>query len=386
MDAKTSRILFALLRSAVCNTPVTKEERLLFNEDMLPEMMNIAKKHDVINILAFALKKNGLINKEFKELDDKISISIYRYIKLDYELKNICNALETAKIPFIPLKGSVIREYYPEPWMRTSADIDVLIHDCDIETAKAYFTDNLKYKYAGMHEYEASFYTASGCHVELHFNLIDNDLANSAAKVLDKVWDTAIKHNNYEYWCEMSGELFYFYHIAHMAKHFEIGGCGIRPFIDLYILNHNFNYDRKTCDSLFADAGLTKFSKAAELLSEVWFNNAEHTDITYQMQDYILRGGVFGTHENEVMVQKQKLGGKYEYILYKIFIPYKELKKLYPILEKHRWLTPIMEIRRWFRHIFVWRLKRAATEFQCNNSASEDAVRDVKNLFQNIGL
>lgn len=386
MNAKISKMIFALLRSAVCNTAITREERLLFNEDMLPEMLNITKKHDVINILVYALKENGLIKKELKELDDEISIAIYRYVKLDCELKSICNMLETAKIPFIPLKGSVIRDYYPEPWMRTSADIDVLVHSSDIETAITYLTDNLKYKYAGMHEYEASFYTASGFHIELHFNLIDNDLANLAATVLDNVWDTAKQHSNYKYWYEMSDELFYFYHIAHMAKHFEIGGCGIRPFIDLYILNHNFNYDREKSDLLFADAKLTKFKKAAELLSEVWFNGAEHTNITYQMQEYILRGGVFGTHENELMVQQQKAGGKLEYILYKIFIPYKELKKLYPIIEKYRWLTPVMEIRRWFKHIFVWRLKRAAAEFQCNNSVAEDAAEDIKRLFQNIGL
>lgn len=386
MNEKTSRMMFALLRSAVCSTAITKEERSLFNKDMLPEMLNIAKKNDVINILAFALKENGLIKKECKELDDEISISVYRYARLDYELKRICSTLETAKIPFIPLKGSVIRDYYPEPWMRTSADIDVLIHSSDIETAKTYLINNLKYKYVGIHEYEISFYTLSGCHIELHFNLIDNDLANSAATVLNNVWGTATKHKNYEYWCEMSEELFYFYHIAHMAKHFEIGGCGIRPFIDLYILYHNLNYDREKCDLLFANAGLKKFSKAVKLLSDVWFNNAEHTDTTYQMQDYILRGGVFGTHENELMVQQQKLGGKFEYILYKIFIPYKELKKLYPILEKHRWLTPIMEIRRWFKHIFVWRLKRAKTELECNNSISKDATKNIKELFENIEL
>ncbi|MBO4954226.1 MAG: nucleotidyltransferase family protein, partial [Clostridia bacterium] len=28
-------------------------------------------------------------------------------------------------IDFMPLKGAVIRQYYPEPWMRTSCDIDI---------------------------------------------------------------------------------------------------------------------------------------------------------------------------------------------------------------------------------------------------------------------
>lgn len=386
MNAKTSRMMFALLRSAASSTLLTDDEKALYNEAMLPEMEAVSKKHDVISILALGLKKNGLLNDENKSIEAEMSKAVYRYIKSEYELENICNALETAKVSFIPLKGSVIRKYYPEPWMRTSADIDVLIHGTDIERAKLYLSENLKYKYAGTNEYDVSFYTAGGCHIELHFNLMEDDLVSSAAAVLENVWDTAVEHTGCDYWYEMSDELFYYYHIAHMAKHFVIGGCGIRPFIDLYILNHKFNFDKEKCNLLFARGGLTDFAKAAELLSEVWFNNAEHTDITYRMQEYILCGGVYGTHENHLMVQQRKLGGKFEYILYKIFIPYKELKKLYPILEKHRWLTPAMEIRRWFRHIFVWRLKRAKTELECNNSVSEDAAKNIKKLFENIGL
>ena len=192
----------------------------------------LQKKHDDINILVYGLRKNGLLNKKNISFESEITKAVYRYTLLDYELDNICNTLENAKIEFIPLKGSVIRKYYPEPWLRTSADIDVLIHKSDIETAKMYFTEHLKYKFAEIHEYEASFYTLRGCHIELHFNLIDDDLVDSAATILKNVWDTTAKHNGYKYWCEMSNEMFYFYHIAHMAKHFLIGGCGsVRLFL-----------------------------------------------------------------------------------------------------------------------------------------------------------
>ena len=54
--------------------------------------------------------------------------------KAEYE--NLCSAFEKAQIPFLPLKGSVIRKYYPEAWMRTSCDIDILVHDEDVGRAK----------------------------------------------------------------------------------------------------------------------------------------------------------------------------------------------------------------------------------------------------------
>lgn len=48
-------------------------------------------------------------------------IAIYRYEKINYELNRLRSALNEAQIPFIPLEGSVLRQYYPEPWMRTSS-------------------------------------------------------------------------------------------------------------------------------------------------------------------------------------------------------------------------------------------------------------------------
>ena len=68
-------------------------------------------------------------------LEQYISKAVFRYEQLNYENERICMALEKAQIPFIPLKGSIIRKYYPESWMRTSCDVDVLVHEEDAEKA-----------------------------------------------------------------------------------------------------------------------------------------------------------------------------------------------------------------------------------------------------------
>lgn len=103
----------------------------------------------------------------------------------------------------------------------------------------------------------------------------------------------------------MPDEYFYFYHIAHMAKHFVgTGGCGIRPFLDIWILNNRINFDREKRANLLSDGELDVFAKQAELLAEIWFGTAEHTEITKQMEEYILRGGVYGTNENRITVQQ----------------------------------------------------------------------------------
>lgn len=387
MDTETSKVMFALLRSAVCGDFLSSEEISLYIPDMLPEILSLAQKHDVIHLIVFALKKNGLLDEGNKNLESKILLAVYRLEKLNYELTKLCETLEQAEIPFIPLKGSVLRRYYPEPWMRTSCDIDVLVHAEDLQRTVSYLADNLGYRRESQNSHDISMFTQGGAHIEVHYDLVEDNRANSAAAVLKQIWNVAVKRAECNYQYEMPDEMFYFYHIAHMAKHFvSTGGCGIRPFLDIWVLNHKIDFDREKREKLLSDGGLDVFAKQAELLSEVWFGNAEHTEITRQMETYILRGGVYGTNTNRVAVQQQKKGGKLKYALSKIFIPYDVIKFHYPILQKHKWLTPIMEVRRWGKLIFGGHLKRTVNELKYNGSLSENSAAEARTLLKNVGL
>ena len=387
MNTETSKVMFALLRSAVCGGLLSSEEISLYSPDILPAITSIAQKHDVIHLIVFALKKNGLLDESSKNLESKMLIAIYRLEKLNYELRKLCAALEQAEIPFIPLKGSVLRQYYPEPWMRTSCDIDVLVHEENLKRTISYLTELLGYSYESQSSHDVSLFSKNRNHIELHYDILGDNVIDSVEPVLKKMWDVAQKNDNRQYQYKLPDEMFYFYHIAHMAKHFvETGGCGIRPFLDIWVLNHRIDFDRETRDKLLSDGGLRIFAKQAELLSEVWFGNAEHTEITRQMEEYILRGGVYGTTTNRVAVQQQKKGGKVRYALSKIFIPYDVIKFHYPILQKHKWLTPIMEVRRWGKLIFCGHLKRTVNELKYNSTISEDVAAEAKTLLKNVGL
>ena len=387
MNTETSKVMFALLRSAVCGGRLSGEEISLYRPEFLPEITSLAQKHDVIHLIVFALKKNGLLDEGNKNLESKMLIAVYRLEKLNYELTKLRAALEQAEVSFIPLKGSVLRQYYPEPWMRTSCDIDVLVHEEDLQRTVSYLSDNLGYRRESQNSHDISMFTQGGVHIEVHYDLVEDGRANSAAEVLKRAWNVVVKHDGCNYQYEMPDEMFYFYHIAHMAKHFVgTGGCGIRPFLDIWFLNHRIDFNRENREKLLSDGGLGVFAKQAELLSEVWFGNAEHTEITRQMEEYILRGGVYGTNTNRVAVQQQKKGGKVRYALSKIFIPYDVIKFHYPILQKHKWLTPIMEVRRWGKLIFCGHLKRTVNELKYNSTISDDAAAEAKTLLKNVGL
>ncbi len=379
-------ILFGLLRSAVGEELLSEEEKKLYTAEMLPKIASVAKKHDLLHLLALGLKKNSLPVEDAAYFQNQIFQAVYRYEQLQYEFDSLCEALEKAQIPFLPLKGSVLRHYYPEPWMRTSCDIDVLVHQEDLDKAVAYLVETLEYEYDSKNSHDVSLFSPSGTHLELHYDLVEDNRANAASKVLESVWGKVEKRDGFEYCYEMPDELFYFYHIAHMAKHFEGGGCGIRPFIDLVVLNHKMEFDKEKRERLLEQGGLLQFAGQVELLSEIWFGNEAHTEITLQIQDYILQGGVYGTSENRIAVQQQKKGGKWRYALSRIFLPYKELKFHYPILEKHKWLMPIMQVRRWCKLIFCGHLKRATNELKYNSTLSKDAAEKTQELLKNIGL
>lgn len=59
----------------------------------------------------------------------------YDYIQRDNAIQCISNALESQQIEYILLKGAVIRDLYPQKWMRTSCDIDVLVHEDELNCA-----------------------------------------------------------------------------------------------------------------------------------------------------------------------------------------------------------------------------------------------------------
>lgn len=386
MDQRTIPMLFALLRSAVRGTTLTDEEKSSFSVDLLRELMKISAKHDIVHLISFSLKQNNLIPQGNDDVEKFLFQAVYRYEKLNYEYQKLCAALEEAKIPFIPLKGSVIRQYYPQEWMRTSCDIDILVHRENLDMAVACLSKNLQYTEKGRGTHDISLFSSTGVHVELHFDLVEEGRANSAINILRSVWENVSLRKKSEYWYEMSDAFFYFYHIAHMAKHFESGGCGIRPFIDLWILDNIKNANVSNRNKLLAQGGLLKFAEVSRTLSRVWLDGEKQTEFSLQMQRFLLHGGVYGSADNRVALQQKKNGGQVGYLLSRIFISYEKLKRYYPILEKHCWLTPVMQIRRWFMLLNPAVARMAKKELSVNANMKESKAEKMNKFLNDIGL
>ena len=386
MNEQVINAMFALIRKVVCGAEVSEAIKETITPDLLPQLYALSKSHDMAHIVAQGLSDLGLLGEG--EVSAKFQkqqmLAVYRYQKINYELEQICQTLEDAKIPFIPLKGSVIRKYYPEPWMRTSCDIDVLVHEEDLDKAIEKLQTALHYKVDGMRNYhDISMFSEGGIHLELHFN-IQEDMEN-LDKVLFRVWEYTVPSENAVRHFQ-TNEFLLFHHIAHASYHFVSGGCGVRPLLDLWLMRAHLSYNEQRVIDFCTECGIAKFYSAMINLSKVWFSEKEYDSVPKQMSDYILKAGAYGNIENKIAAKQNKMGGVLKYSLSRLWRPYNSLKNYYPILQKYKWLFPFMQVRRWFRLLFKASAKNALRELSVNQTVSQDKISETTELLNKLGL
>ena len=386
---RTTDLLIEIIRRELKKEDATEEIREKLDTDTLKRILSLSKSHDMAHIVASFLERSGLLPEgEAAEKIKKLKmLAMYRYLGFSRELPAIKEALEDARIPFIVLKGSIIRKFYPEPWMRTSSDIDVLVHEEDVERAREVIEAELDYTTESRNAHEVGMFSPSGVHLELHRTLIEADEFASFENVLSQVWEYTKLEEGSEYSYVMTDDMFYYYHVAHMAKHYMHGGCGIRPFVDMYLLNTDSTEAIEKRKALLTSGGLKSFSEVAEELSGVWLSGASHTSLTKEMADYIIGAGVYGSQENYVTVQQTRRGNKFKYVLSRIWLPYDRLKHYYPSLNGKRILLPFYEFRRWMKLIFSKTTRRRSiNEMRASGNLDTARADTLARHMKELGL
>lgn len=382
----TAQLLFQLIRVAMCGETPTQELKNACTAEALEQVFALAFHHDLAHLAGQGASKLQLPDSEALQKCKNAAVqACLRHGRQEYAYQNVCALLEQAQIPFIPLKGAVLRKYYPESWMRTSCDMDILIHEEDIPRAHPVLEEN-GWKYWTKSFHDLSFLSPEGVHLELHFTTIEDYVSEAGRQIMETIWQDATPLPGKTCHMAISDALFYYYHMAHMAKHFVHGGCGIRTFLDIWIMNHRMEFDPAARQALLADGGLTAFAKGAEALAEIWFSGAAMDENSRTFQEFVLSGGTYGSLQNRVSLQQEQKGGKLKFALGRIFLPYDIIKHQFPVLQKHKWLTPVFHVVRWFRLIFCGGIKRSVRELQTTAAVSTDEQAAVQMLIQHLGL
>ncbi|MBR5937456.1 MAG: nucleotidyltransferase family protein [Clostridiales bacterium] len=372
--------LFSIIGDVVCNHPLRDDMSL----SDLEELYKLAKRHDLAHLVGYAM-----INDHVKIDDDRFRTAflqqyysaIRRVTILEKDLAEIKMAFEEAGIDYVLLKGAVLRKIYPEEFMRVSTDMDILVHPVHLEPAERVLAEKLRYKTTDSGSHHDHVTSPSGFHIDLHFRLTERE--SEARPYLDTVWERCrlVEGKQHEY--EMKDEMFYLFHMYHMAVHFQLGGCGIRPVLDTWILNHRIDFDSDARRLLLEQSGLLKFAETIESIAEGWLSGSPST-VYPEVEDYILKGGLYGGNQHIAAVQAQN-GSRFKYIMTRVFPPYKSISCRYPVLKKWPILLPFCWLHRLVESVFLGKTKKARYEL---SKSKEDIARseEIKDLFDQVGL
>ena len=372
-------VLFAMLRNQLDGVALPFA---VVPSDQLAAVRALAAHHRLSHLVSACILANGLTQDPQLLAEcrgDKVGVGLQIQAQTA-EAQRIYAVLSRQNIPYIPLKGQIVRSFYPQPWMRNSRDVDILIpQHISIDICQTLCREN-GYTVLSEGGHDITLRVSNGLWMEMHYRLMEDD----SIPRLDTVWDRAVPcDGGAEH--RMCDEDFYLYHLAHMAKHFHNGGCGIRPVMDLWLFMKQ-GYRNEALNELLQQYRLLQFTQAMEQLCKVWFGGDAHTDSTRRMEEFLLRGGVHGDEQFYHRVTLHNSQGKLRYLLTRAFPPVAQLKEQYPQLQKRPYLAPLMAIHRIGRVLFGKEKSSYQTQIQQIQKISKVDSQEVDLLWKDVGF
>ena len=370
--------------------------RALFDRAVLPEaevdwvlVCRMCKFQSVTGLFWSGLQKSrNLPDRRFIEHFQKKAIQErFQYQHQQQQRERVIAMLEEENIPYILLKGSRMRRYYPDPVARTSCDIDILFQGDEKRIHKRMLDFGYEFE---ADEGTTINYLCRPVQFEMHRYLFDDRLDYHG--FFDKVWDYTVPAR--EGSCErlLTEEFFYVYMIAHMAKHFSRYGSGVRPVIDLYLYNQKApeNFNRAEAERILKDIGLYDFEQRLLALTRAWFETGNLSETDQKLTDYIMEAGIYGDSritnamtvkepENANQVRRQR-------ILFYIFPSAQVMRRLYPRMMKCPLLLPVAWVCRWCKGIFTGSRKKAAGNLSLHASVDQDFVSHISAMTKELHL
>lgn len=341
----------------------------------------IACKQNILPVLWNGFRVTNSYEAYNELVEPELSKIRYQFILRDHSLTQIKEALNNAGIPYIPLKGSVIRDFYPEPWFRTCNDIDVLVPEERLDEAVKALEDNTDFKYWKKSYHDVSMLN-SDVHLELHFSVRVH--MNDSNELLDRVWDYS-KPNGEGSCYVMSPEFMIFHVVAHMARHLINGGLGFRPYIDLWLLKTKTEFDEAELRNMLASCNLLQFYESSCHLVDVWFAGAEHTDVTRKLEDLCFQGGVFGNSQIQTSANYRNFKG-IGYLARRFFYPINDLKDSNYSDGGNARLLSSVQLKRWKTLLERDTQKRILQEIKTTFSRDEKEADEFAGLMKDLGL
>lgn len=357
---------YAMLYLSACAVNKIKPNPEYIVHIDLDKLFRMCQYHSMTAIVCTALESAGIQDKKFMEEKAK---AIRKIMLLDAEREQICGFLEQNKIWYMPLKGVILKDMYPEIGMRQMSDNDILF-DASCRNPVTDFMQKRGYHLKGDGGNHCDEWLKEPVYnFEMHLNLFVKN-REVFYHYYKNVKERLVKADGKKYAYRFTDEDFYIYMTAHAYKHYSTGGTGLRSLLDYYVYlqNKENQLDWKYIIKELEKLNISEFEKEIRNTAKNAFEpNSELTEKERKMVEFMLFSGTYGNVSNFIKHNANLLGAdsKSKYIFRRIF-PNMEFYRLnFPIASCYPVLIPF---------VWVYRLARAIIKRR------DRYVKEIRNI------
>ncbi len=367
-----------------------KEVPNLPEEMTVGEIVKIARENHMIHLLLGALvRAENIPEADKNSLRILILRSIAKTTAQVQEHRALEKRFEEDGIMNQPMKGAVLRFYYPSPEMREMSDIDMLIAAQDMEKAKVALAE-MGYELLQSIKHHDIYQKKPYMVLEAHKTLYDKTVDRNQFGYFTNFSRTKLKEGT-RYTYTFGNEDFYVYMMAHMAKHFYQMGCGVRHLVDIHIYLKRFgeSMDRKYVEVELERCGILDFTRHMEKLAAIWLSGEESTPLYDDLFEYMLGSGIYGKDENGIWnrLAKDKHKGKEisqaQLKIWYFFPPLSYMAEDYHYLDEKPWLLPWAWLVRGMNGILH---KKGEYKREMIQNIEKDDIKRLKTIYEEMNL
>ena len=351
------------LVACAVNSQVPDKDRVSAMD--LDSLYKVCKRHTLRATVFTALKSAGTEHSDFFQAYNK---AVRKNILFDSEREAITAEMEKQGIWYLPLKGAILKELYPQIGMREMSDNDILYDSSrqndlkNIMLSRGYTAESVGDSYTDVYKKPPVL------NMEMHRALFLFGHDEKLFRYYEDMSRLMKRDDDKQYGYHFSDEDFYVYMTAHEYRHHIGGGTGIRSLVDCYVFMKakEGTIDKSYIAEQFRQLGIEDYAQKRLSLAMKLFSSADTLSLTEseekELEKYLLFG-TYGTINNvgessiKRYVEKSGSRSKAGFIMSRLFPSMEFMKHHYPFFYKTKVLLPVGYVWRWIKGLSVNRDK-----------------------------
>lgn len=354
----TQQLMIYLLCCALHRTQPARSRLEGADTDAL---LALAGQHNVTALVSHALTpflgdRELFSEQSAKKWLQKKNNAVRRAMMFNTERRAICDMFEREKIWYMPLKGSILQNYYPVFGLREMVDVDILVDNTcmeqvhDLMLARGYTADEYQISHHDTYKREPMYY------FEIHRSLM-RARHETMYNYYENIKPKLLKVEGREYEYAFSKEDFYLFLIAHIVKHLNKSGIGVKTLADIYVYLSKEGLDE---DYVAAEAEKLGFRDTEQQLRRIILRlfseetlqaMPQFSEEDARLLAYMLASGSHGTDDHLVenriknhqdFSAKATKSQKRAYIKSRLFPNPEEYRGEFPFFYQHKLARPLL--------------------------------------------